>query len=127
MGANATLWHHRIRHMSEKGMNILHSRYLFPGLNIIDLDFCENFVYGKHKRVIFLRVGKEKKRKKLELVHTDVWRTAQVSSLGGSGYYVTFIVMQLEKLGFIAFRINLMYLILSRNGKLWLRLRQERS
>ena len=37
------------------------------------------------------------------------------------------LMMQLEKHGFIVFRINLMYLILSRNGKLWLRLRQERS
>jgi hypothetical protein len=27
----------------------------------------------------------------LELVHTDVWGPAQVSSLGGSRYYVTFI------------------------------------
>ena len=36
-------------------------------------------------------------------------------------------MMQLERLGFIVFRINLMYLILLRNKKLWLRLRQERS
>ena len=36
------------------------------------------------------------------------------------------LMMQLENLGFIVFRINLMYLMLSRNGKLWLRLIQER-
>eukprot|EP00253_Pinus_taeda_P025456 PITA_25456 len=46
---------------------------------------------GEKKRVTFLRVGKEKKNEKLELVHTDVWGPAQVSSLGGSRYYVTFI------------------------------------
>ena len=45
----------------------------------------------KKKRVRFLRVGKEKKREKLELVHIDVWRHAHESSLGGSHYYVTFI------------------------------------
>ena len=45
----------------------------------------------ENKRVRFLRVGKEKKNEKLELVHTDVWGPAQVSSLGGSRYYVTFI------------------------------------
>ena len=55
------------------------------------MDFCEHCVYGKQKRVRFLRVGKEKKSEKLELVHTDVWGPAQVSSLGGSRYYVTFI------------------------------------
>ena len=72
-GADAALGNHRLRHMSEKGMNILHSRNLFPGLKNVDLDFCENCIYGKQKRVRFLRVGKEKKNKKLELVHTYVW------------------------------------------------------
>ena len=90
-GTDTTLWHHRLGHMSEKGMQILQSRKLLPGLKHIDLEFCEHCVYGKHKRVRFLRVGKEKKSEKLELVHIDVWEPAQVSSLGGSKYYVTFI------------------------------------
>jgi hypothetical protein len=77
--------------MSEKGMQILHKRNLLPDLKQIDLDFCEHCVYGKQKRVRFLRVGKEKKNERLELVHTDVWGPTQVSSLGGSHYYVTFI------------------------------------
>ena len=68
-----TLWHHRLGHMSEKGMHILHSRNLLPSFNHVDLEVCENCVCGKNKRVRFLRVGKEKKREKLELVHTDVW------------------------------------------------------
>ena len=51
----------------------------------------ENYIYGKQKRVRFLRVGNEKKREKLELVHTDVWGHAQILSLGGSRYYATFI------------------------------------
>jgi hypothetical protein len=90
-GVDTTLWHHRLGHMSEKGMQILHKRNLLPDLKQIDLDFCEHCVYGKQKRVRFLRVGKEKKNERLELVHTDVWGPAQVSSLGGSHYYVTFI------------------------------------
>ena len=77
--------------MSEKGMDIFQSRNLLPGLKNVDLDFCENCIYGKQKRVRFLRVGKEKKRKKLELVHTNVCGPIQVSSLSGSHYYVTFI------------------------------------
>ena len=113
--------------MSEKGMKILHSRNLLSGLKNVDLDFYENFIYGKQKRVRFLRVGKEKKSEKLELVHTDLWGPAQVSSLGGSLYYVTFIDDATRKLGFIVFIINMMYLILSRNGKLWFRLRQDKS
>ena len=38
-----------------------------------------------------MKTRKENKIEKLELVHTDVWRIAQVYSLGGSYYYVTFI------------------------------------
>jgi hypothetical protein len=90
-GVDTTLWHHRLGHMSKKGMQILHKINLLPYLKQIDLDFCEHCVYGKQKRVRFLRVGKEKKNERLELVHTNVWGPAQVSSLGGSHYYVTFI------------------------------------
>jgi hypothetical protein len=73
---DTTLWHHRLGHMSEKGMQILHKRNLLPDLKQIDLDFCEHCVYGKQKRVRFLRVRKEKKNERLELVHTDVWGPA---------------------------------------------------
>jgi hypothetical protein len=64
---------------------------LLPDLKQIYLDFYEHCVYGKQKRVRFLRVKKEKKNERLELVHTNVWGLTQVSSLGGSNYYVTFI------------------------------------
>ena len=87
----AALWHHRLGHMSEKRMQILHSRKLLPNLKQVNLEFCENRVYGKHKRVRFLRVGKQKKSEKLELFHTNVWGQTQVQSLGVSHYYVTFI------------------------------------
>jgi hypothetical protein len=69
---DTTLWHHRLEHMSENGMQILHKRNLLPDLKQIDLDFCEHCVYGKQKRVRFLRVRKEKKSERLELVHTYV-------------------------------------------------------
>ena len=88
---DTTLWHHRLGHMSENGMQILHKRNLLLDFKQIDLDFCEYCVYRKHKRVRFLRVEKEKKSKRLDLVHTYVWGPTQVSSLGGFCYYVTFI------------------------------------
>jgi len=46
-GADEALWHHRLGHISEKGMKIIHSRNLLPGLKNVDLDFCENCSYGK--------------------------------------------------------------------------------
>lgn len=60
-------------------MQILESRKLLPGLKQVDLEFCEYCLYGKQKKVIFIRVGKEKKNEKLDLVYTDVWGPAQVS------------------------------------------------
>jgi hypothetical protein len=36
------------------------------------------------------------------------------------------LMIQLEKLWFIAFEKNLMFLTLLRNGKLWLRMRQKK-
>ena len=85
------LWHNRLGHMSEKGMRVLHSKKVLPGLKCVNMDFCESCVYGKQKRVSFVKAGKENKKEKLELVHIDVWGKTQVSSLGGSHYYVTFI------------------------------------
>jgi hypothetical protein len=77
--------------MSEKGMQILHKINVLLDLRHIDLDFYGNRVYGKHKRVVFLRVRKEKKSERLELVHKNVWGPSHVSSLGVSRYYVTLI------------------------------------
>ncbi|KAK3031953.1 hypothetical protein RJ639_037114 [Escallonia herrerae] len=77
-----TLWHHRLGHLSESGMKILHSKNALPGMKNIQLDFCEGCVYGKQKRVSFPRDGKEKKIERLELVHTDVCGPTTVKSLG---------------------------------------------
>ena len=44
---SAALWHHRLGHMSEKGMQILHSRKLLPDMKQVSLELCENYVYGK--------------------------------------------------------------------------------
>jgi hypothetical protein len=72
-GVDTTLWHHSIGHMSKKGMQMLHKKYFFRDIKQIYLDFCEHFVYGKQKRVIFIRVEKQNKIERLELVHKNVW------------------------------------------------------
>lgn len=57
-------------------MKVLHSKKVLQGLKCVNMDFCESCVYGKQKRVSFVKSGKEKKNEKLELVHTDVWGPA---------------------------------------------------
>ena len=79
-------------------MKVLHSKNVLPGLKCVNIDFCESCVYGKQKRVSFVKTRKEKKNKKLKFVHIDVWGPTQVSSIGGSHYYVTFIDENTKKL-----------------------------
>ena len=62
-GTNTALWHHRLGHMSEKGMQILHSKKLLPDLKQVSLEFCENYVYGK-KRESYLSVLGNRRRMK---------------------------------------------------------------
>ena len=55
------LWHNRLDHMSEKGMKVLPSNKILPGLKCVNMDLCKICVYGKQKRVSFVKIGKEKK------------------------------------------------------------------
>ena len=77
-GVNTTCWNHRLQHMSEKGMQILQKRNFLLAIKQIDLDLYENCVYGNHGSIIFLRVKKETKSERLDLVHTYVWGPTQV-------------------------------------------------
>ncbi|KAG9441314.1 hypothetical protein H6P81_017168 [Aristolochia fimbriata] len=76
----ASLWHHRLGHLSESGMRILHSKKV--------LTDC---VLGKQKRVSFNKDDREEKSNRLDLVHTNVWGPAQGKSFGGNLYFVIFI------------------------------------
>jgi hypothetical protein len=62
---DTTLWHHRLGHMSEKGMQILYKINFLADVKQIYLDFYEHCVYGKHKRDRFVKVRKEKKSERL--------------------------------------------------------------
>ena len=121
--SDTTLWHNRLGHMGEKGMKFINSKKFLPGLECVNMNFCESCVYGKQKTVGFVKSGKEKKDEKLDLVNTNVWGPAQLFSLGGSHYYDSLLMMQLEKYRFILLDINLMYFKLVRNGNSWLRMR----
>jgi hypothetical protein len=51
-GVDTTLWHHRLGHMSEKGMQILHKRNLLPDLKLGFIAFDKNLMF-----LILLRNG----------------------------------------------------------------------
>ncbi|GKA97148.1 retrovirus-related pol polyprotein from transposon TNT 1-94, partial [Tanacetum coccineum] len=88
---NATLWHQRLGHMSEKGIKILASKGRIPDLQKAVVGFCEPCVLGKQKKVSFIKFVNTRKLQRLDLFHTDVYGPTSVASIGGSRYYVTFI------------------------------------
>ena len=47
------LWHQRLAHVSEKGLNELNKQGLLPGNKLGGLEFCEHSVLGKQHRVRF--------------------------------------------------------------------------
>jgi hypothetical protein len=82
------LWHQRLGHIGEKGLQTLHGK----GMSncTMDFDFYEHFIYGKYNRVRFPS-GATRAKGILELIHSDVFGPVHVPSLGKSMYYVSFI------------------------------------
>ena len=85
-------WHYRLGHVN---VQTLHK---CPGyLNGIDvksvdkLSFCEAYLAGKMHRKPFPTVGEIRSRRKLQLVHSDIWGPTKTKCLGGARYFVTFI------------------------------------
>ena len=84
------LWHLRLGHMSFHGMSELSRRGLLGGDKVDELEFCEECVYGKQKRVRFMS-GKHTTKGPLDYIHSDLWGPARVTSVGGASYMLTII------------------------------------
>ena len=69
---DTSLWHHKLGHISEKGMKMLLSKGKLSELKSINFDMCENYILRKQKNVNFLKTSKISKAEKLELVHTNL-------------------------------------------------------
>jgi len=50
---NTKLWHHRLGHMSERGLDVLSKEGLLGGVVAWKLNFCESCVMGKQRRLKF--------------------------------------------------------------------------
>ena len=95
--SNLELWHRRLGHISEEGLQILARKELIPDLRGQSLEPCTDCLTRKQHRVTFQRNVRPSRRKHiLELVHTDVF-SMSAKSLGGALYFVTFIDDHLRK------------------------------
>ena len=84
------LWHKRLGHMSEKGLQVLAKKSLIPFAKGTHKNSCEFCVFGKQHRVSFSKPS-TKKENLLELVYSDVCGPMEVESLGRNKYFVTYI------------------------------------
>ncbi|GAV72885.1 gag_pre-integrs domain-containing protein [Cephalotus follicularis] len=84
------LWHMRLGHISERGLQILSKKGLLARVKSGKLDFCEHCVYGKQFRVKFSIVI-HKTKGILDYIHSDLWGPSSQVSLGGSRYLMTLI------------------------------------
>lgn len=46
-GIDTNTWHYNLGHKSEKGMKILLSKGKLQGLKLLDLEFCQDYVFEK--------------------------------------------------------------------------------
>jgi hypothetical protein len=83
-------WHMRLGHMSQLGLAELSKRGLLKGYNNNEMELCEQYVFGKHKRVK-LNTSVHTIKGILDYVHADLWGPSRKHSLGGCHYMLTII------------------------------------
>ncbi|CAL5331695.1 unnamed protein product [Camellia sinensis] len=86
--ASPNLWHKRLGHMSEKGLQILAKKSLIPFAKNAKLNPCDNCLFGKHHRVAF-HSSSRRQSELLSRLHSDVCDPIEVESLGGRKYFLT--------------------------------------
>ena len=89
--SSTDLWHRRLGHMSEKGLQVLSKKELLAGIKGTPLKTCVHCFHGKQNRISFRRNIASRKSHVLDLVHLDVCGPLKVRTLGGDLYFVTFI------------------------------------
>ncbi|RDY03729.1 hypothetical protein CR513_12653, partial [Mucuna pruriens] len=86
MDMEASLWHRRLSHISEKA-----KKDMLLGLKNAELEKCSHCMAGKQTRVSFKKHPPSRKSELLELVHSDVCGPLKVKSFSRALYFVTFI------------------------------------
>jgi transposase InsO family protein len=85
------LWHKRLGHMSEKGLQTLARREVLTGVKGTSLKSCVDCLAGKQHRVSFQKNSTHRKPNVLDIVHSDVCGPMPTKSHGGARFFVTFI------------------------------------
>jgi len=65
--ADVRVWHRRLKHTSENRMKVMLSKDKMSGLKSVELDFCEDCVYEKQKRVSFSTMRKDSESREVRV------------------------------------------------------------
>ena len=84
------LWHTRLGHSQSRVFSHVLNNFLHVNSVSNKVPFCTHCVEGKHHQLPFTN-SVSITTCPLELVHTDVWGPAPVTSCNGTRYYVSFI------------------------------------
>ncbi|GJY19901.1 retrotransposon protein, putative, ty1-copia subclass [Tanacetum coccineum] len=76
----AQVWHKRLGHISEAGLQVLKKQGLFGKNSLGKLDFCENCDLG-NSHLFSFGVGRHTTQGVIDYVHSDLWGSFQVESL----------------------------------------------
>ena len=89
--SKTALWHSRLGHMNLNSLKILAGKGLIDKKEILELEFCENCVLGKSKKLSF-NVGRHNTKEALGYVHADLWGAPSVTlSLSGKQYFLSIV------------------------------------
>ena len=80
----------RLGRTGERSLQTLIKQELLKGVKTYKLEFCKHCVIGKMTKVKFDAVI-HCTEEILDYIHTDVWRLATTTPLGGMHYFVSFI------------------------------------
>ena len=83
----AQLWHIKLGHMSQKGLECLMKKNVLPVLKNAKLERCLHCLAGKQNKVSFKKLPPSRMPDILELVHSDVYGPLKLKSFGGALYF----------------------------------------
>ena len=90
------LWHRKYGHLSITGLQQLYAKGMVEGFTIEDptqpFQQCESCIQAKQHRQSFPKEAKHRSEQPGELTYSDVWGPARVALIGGSKYYISFMV-----------------------------------
>lgn len=76
------LWHMRLGHPASGSIKELAKKGIVEGVKLDDLEPCEECILGNSKKQPY-PTGKHTSTARLDYVHSDLWGTAQTSTMGG--------------------------------------------